>query len=149
MRGILIMSLLAASLTYGAANDYVEVRDLRLPADGIDELKIDSGAGTLEVIGVADGNEIVVSATINVPTSNEDKARKIIASDMVLNLEVAGDSAVLLSHFESSLRFWEGSPSIDLNVTVPERFILVVDDGSGSLKIRQVYGDITIEDGSG
>lgn len=53
MRGILIMGLLAASLIYGAANDYVEVRDLRLPADGIDELTIDDGSGSINVSDVA------------------------------------------------------------------------------------------------
>lgn len=149
MRGILVLTLLAASLTYGAANDYVEARDLRLPATGIDKLKIDSGAGSLDVVGIAGSDEIAVRATINVPNSNDTKARKIIESDMTLNLAGEGTGATLTSHFENSLRFWASQPSIDLRVSVPERFVLVLDDGSGSLKVRQVLGDITIDDGSG
>lgn len=149
MRGIVILSLLTASLVYGAANDYVEVRDMRLPAEGLTALKVDAGAGSLEVIGVADANEVVVTARIVVAAKDDAAARRIIASDMVLSLENEGELAVLASHFESSLWSWHDSPTIDLEISVPERFMLMVDDGSGPIKINDVRGDITIDDGSG
>lgn len=149
MRGIMILSLLTASLVYAAANDYVEVRDMRLPAEGLTTLQMDAGAGSLEVTGVADSNEVVVTARIVVPSKGEIAARRIIASDMVLSLENEGELAVLASHFESGLWSWNGSPTTDLEIFVPERFILLIDDGSGSMKINDVRGDITIDDGSG
>ncbi|NOX69272.1 MAG: hypothetical protein GXP15_08805 [Gammaproteobacteria bacterium] len=149
MRSIVILSLLTASLVYAASDDYVEVRDMRLPAEGLAALQIDAGAGSLAVIGAADGDEIVITAKIIVPGKDDQAARRIIESDMVLSLEREGERAVLASHFESGLWRSSGSATIDLEVSVPDRFLLIVDDGSGSLVIENVRGDITIDDGSG
>lgn len=146
MRGIVILSLLTASLVYGAANGYVEVRDMRLPAEGLTALKVDAGAGSLEVTGVADSNEVVVIARIVVPAKDDAAARRIIASDMVLNLENEGELAVLASHFESSLWSWHDSPAIDLEISVPERFMIVKHDGSGSIKFAGIQGRVETPD---
>ena len=91
MRGIILLAALSATLAHGAANDYVEVRDLRLDAGGISELEIDAGAGSLDVVGDAGIDAIVVTATITVPDEREEKALEVIASDMVLTLEQQGD----------------------------------------------------------
>lgn len=149
MRGIVILSLLTASLVYAAASDYVEVRDMQLPAEGLTVLQIDAGAGSLAVSGAADSGEIIVRATIIVPAKDDEAARQIIVSNMVLSLEHEGERAILASHFKSG--WWSGddSATIDLEVSVPDRLLLVVDDGSGSLVIENVRGDITIDDGSG
>ena len=146
MRGIVILSLLTASLVYGAANGYVEVRDMRLPAEGLTALKVDAGAGSLEVIGVADANEVVVTARIVVAAKDDAAARRIIASDMVLSLENEGELAVLASHFESSLWSWHDSPTIDLEISVPERFMIVKHDGSGSIKFAGIQGRVETPD---
>jgi len=42
-----------------------------------------------------------------------------------------------------------GSPSVRLEVEVPESVGLDIQDGAGSIKIRGVLGDIIVEDGSG
>ena len=98
MRGILILTMLAASLAYGAANHHVEARDLRLPADDIDERSIDTGAGSLEVPGVADVSEIVVIATITVRTvggsvSIDDESGSIDVSDVAQDLIIEDDGS--------------------------------------------------------
>lgn len=149
MRGILVLAMFTASLAHAAWNDYVEVRDLRLDAGTVSELAIDAGSGSLDVLGGAGTDDIVVTATITVPDEKEEKARQIIESDMVLTLEQSGERAILKSYFESGIWDRGDQPAIALEVRVPERIGLAVDDGSGSIDIRNVRGDIDLDDGSG
>jgi len=148
MRTFLILGMFTASLANAAWRDYQETRDLTLDAAGIGTVVIEAGAGSLEVRGNADANAISVTALIQVP-EKEEKALKIIESDLVLTLERDGDSAVLNGYFESNGWGWGDSPSIRLEVEVPDRVGLEVDDSSGSIIIRDVSGEIDIEDGSG
>ncbi len=148
MRTFLILGMFTASLVHAAWSDYEETRDLTLDAGGIDTVVIEAGAGSLEVRGSADAKSISVTALIQVP-DKEEKAQKGIESDLVLTLERDGDSAVLNGYFESSGWSWGDSPSIRLEVEVPDRVGLDIEDGSGSIKIWDVSGDIKIEDGSG
>ena len=149
MRGIVLLAMLTAALAHAAVNDYVEVRDLRLDADGLGELAIDAGAGSLEIVGDAAADDIVVTATITVPDTDEDEAREVIDSDMVLTLERDGGRALLKSYFESGGWEWGDRPGIGLEVRVPERIGLSVEDGSGAITLRDVRGAIVVDDGSG
>ncbi len=148
MRTILILGMFTASLANAAWRNYEETRELTLDAGGIKTIEIEAGAGSLEVRGSADADAISVTALIQVP-EKEEKARKIIESDLVLTLERDGDLAVLNSYFESAGWHWGDSPSIRIEVEVPRRLGLEIEDGSGSIKIWDVSGDIEIEDGSG
>ncbi len=148
MRAFLILGMFTASLAHAAWLEYEETRNLTLDAGGIDIVEIEAGAGSLEIHGSADAQTISVTALIQVP-EKEQKALKIIESDLVLTLERAGDSAVLNSYFESSGWSWGDSPSIRLEIEVPDRMGLEIEDGAGSIKIWDVSGDIEIEDGSG
>jgi hypothetical protein len=150
MRSILIFAMFTASLANAASGDeYQEVRDLNLDASGISTLEIEAGAGSLEVIGVSGANEIVVTATIQVPEGDEDKARKEIKSLLVLSLEKAGDRAVLTGYFKSGFMNFGDSPHVQLEVRVPEGLNLKIDDGSGSIVLENVAGNIEVADGSG
>ena len=149
MRSFLILAMFAASLAQAAFTEYEEVRDLKLDAAGIGKLNIEAGAGSLAITGIAGLDEILVTAIIQVPTSNEDKAHKVIESRLVLTLEQHDDEAVLRGLFENGSWGWGDSPSVRLEVQVPSRFSLDVDDGSGSIVVNGVSGDIDIEDGSG
>ena len=149
MRGILILVMLSGSLAYAASHDYIEVKDLRLPVEGVNDLQIDAGPGDMEISGVAGASEISVTATISVPTRTDSKARSIIKSDLVLTLEQEGDRAILVSYFKPGKWGWDGSPNIDLKINIPNNFNLLIDDGPGSLNVQDVEGDITIDDGSG
>lgn len=149
MRGILFICLFSASLAHAAWNDYVEVRDLRLDAADLDSLAIEAGAGSLTVSGDPGSSEILVTATITVPGSKEDKARKTIESDMTLDLRREGDRAVISSYFDNGFWGWGDQPSIALEVTLPDQLGLAIEDGSGSLSVAGVRGDIQVDDGSG
>lgn len=150
MRSLLILTMFVASLADAALNGYEEERELTLDTRGIDMLSIDNGAGSIEITGVSGSNEIVVTATVRVPGNNDDKARKKIADDLVLTLEKDSDIAVLKAYFdEGGFLHFGDSPSVQLEVRMPEVMHLMVDDGSGSIDVNNVRGDIMLDDGSG
>ena len=128
--------------------DYSEVRELTLPAADLGLLDIEAGAGSLTVVGEPGRTDVFVEATISV-SGSENSARRRVESDMELSLEQRGDRAQLVSRFESGLFGWRSQPRIDLEVLVPERLSLAIDDGSGSVVVSQVSGDVDIDDGSG
>lgn len=144
---IIILWMFAATLAVAAFSDYEETRDLSLSAQGIGTLGIEAGAGMLEVTGDKNIDDIVVSATIVVPDRDVEKAREIIESDLTLTLVRSGDTAILKSYFD--YRGFGDSPFVHLVVRMPAGLNLDVEDGSGSLKVEDVAGDINIDDGSG
>ena len=149
MRSLTIFSLFAASLAWGDWTDYEETRDLELNGDGISEIRIFSRAGSLEVTGASNADRISVVAIIQVPTSNEEKARKTIEKRLTLGLEKRGEVAELKGYFEDDGWSWNDSPAVRLEVSVPSRMSVIVDDSSGSIKIRDTRGDVRIDDSSG
>ena len=149
MRSFIVMAMFAASLSNAAWNGYTEDRDLELDTQGINTFEIDAGAGSLAVTGIADLGSIQVKAKINVPDEGADKAKKLIAEDLKLSLDKVRDRARLEAHFDHNSWGFGDQPSIDLDVRVPHGLALIVDDGSGSLKIINVNADVSIDDGSG
>lgn len=148
MRGLLYISLLAASLAHSAANEYQEVRELNLPAGDLSKLDVDAGAGKLEVIGDSSVADIQVVATIVIDDVSEAQAERLI-DDIELTLDRDGNEARLVSDVASGWLDWGSKPRINLVVTVPAHLDLDVDDGSGSMRIVGVGGNTRIEDGSG
>ncbi len=149
MRVFLILGMFTASLTNAAWRDYEEVRNLTLDAGGVNTVEIEAGAGSLDVRGNPSAKKISVTALIHVPGKSDEGAQKVIESDLVLTLERDGDTAVLIGYFDSGLLEWGESPSVRLEVEVPESVGLDIEDGAGSIEIRDVLGEITVEDGSG
>ena len=147
----LIPAFMVMALASTASADYEEIRELALDARGIDTLRIEAGAGSMDIVGVSGGNEITVVATIQISDNDDDEARERIASDMMLSLEKDSDTAELKAWFESGGWNWGrgDSPRISLEVQMPEGLHLDVDDGSGSIEIENVRGDISMDDGSG
>jgi hypothetical protein len=149
MRSVLILMMFSVSLAHAAGNEYEEVRNLDLSAEGISTLEIEAGAGSLQVIGVSGTDDIVVTAIIQVAEDDDDKARKEIDAGLVLSLEKSGDNALLKSYFEGGFMNFGDSPRVQLEVRVPERLALNIDDGSGSIVVQSVSGNIELEDDSG
>ena len=142
------VAILVAGVSTSALADYQEVRELSLAARGVDTVSIESGAGSLEVIGVPGADTITVTATIELTGTGDEQARQTIESDMVLSLEKDSDRAELKSWFDDG--WGQGHRShIHLEVRMPDGLHLDVDDGSGSIDIGAVRGDIMLEDGSG
>jgi DUF4097 and DUF4098 domain-containing protein YvlB len=145
---------LALILAGVALADYSETRTMELTADGIDKLKIDCGAGYLEVEGLENTGKIVVEARIVVENMSTSRAEGYIEDNLVLSLEKQGHHAELESHFEESKSFFgnifsHGSRLINLTVKVPKNMALSIDDGSGSISIQNIAGDVNVDDGSG
>mgnify|MGYP001814490311 CR=1 FL=1 len=149
MRSFIVIAMFATTLSHAAWNGYTEDRTLELDTDGVSRLDIEAGAGELVIKGADDIDRIVVTATINVPDQDEDDAREIIGKRLKLSLEKAGDEARLEGYFDNSAWSWGDSPSVDLDVRVPEGLALVVDDSSGSLEIADVNANVEVDDGSG
>ena len=149
MRGMIVMAMFVASLAGAAGTDYEEQRELALGSSGISQVEIEAGAGSLDVKGVPGLKEIKVLATIHVPDSSTEDAQKIIESELILTLDRRGDRAMLKANFDDSGWHFGDSPRIDLEVQMPDSLHLAVDDGSGSLEVSSVTGNIDVEDGSG
>jgi hypothetical protein len=150
MRSVIVLTMFVAGLALAADDGYEEERELALDSRGIDMLNIDNGAGSMEITGVSGASEITVTATVLVPGRNDDKARKKIEDDLVLILEKKSDVAVLKAYFEEGgLLSFGDNASVSLVVNMPEGMHLEVDDGSGSIKISNVRGDVMLDDGSG
>lgn len=123
---------------WGSSDLQHETRTLSLSTSGIDELKADTGAGSLEIIGEAGRTSIDVTAEIYFHDADE----------IQLSLEQDGDDAELVADFNRS-SYRGDSPYINLVVRVPAELEVEVNDGSGSIVIRDVLGDLDIDDGSG
>lgn len=149
MRSFIVLAMFIASSTQAGWSEYEEVRDMDLDAAGISELSIVAGAGSMDVTGVQGLDKITLKATIVVPDKDEEAARKIIEKRMVLSLERDGDRAELKADFKEGLMGWGSSGYIALEVHVPQGMAVNIDDGSGSLEVIDVAGDVTIDDGSG
>jgi len=148
MRGFIVMAMFSASLAHASWSDYEEVRNLEVDAGGVSEFFIDAGAGSLTVNGSAGAKLIEVTATIQVNTGDEEKARKAIEKRLTLTLDQKGDRATLKSFFDNGM--WGGTDgSVKLEITMPTGIALRVDDGSGSIVIEDVEADVKIDDGSG
>lgn len=149
MRGFIVMAMFVASIARADWSEYEEVRDLDLDASGISEFSIIAGAGSMSVTGVDGLGQITVKATIVVPDEDEDDALRIIEKNMTLSLEKKGSQARLKAEFKEGLINWGSSGYIKLEVRVPQGMSVDIDDGSGSIDVIDVAGDVTIDDGSG
>ena len=149
MRSFIVMAMFLASFAASAASDYTESRDLAIDAGDLDLLFINAGAGSIDVEGVDGIDRIEVKATIIIPDTDADDALKFIEKKLELSLEGDDGRAVLKSWFEQG--FWGFGPSgrIDLEIRAPATLAISIDDGSGSIDVRNFVSDVRIDDGSG
>ena len=148
MRGIIVMAMFAVSLSYAGSGQYTEVRNFDLDASGLSEVFIDAGAGAMVVSGVDGSDEVVVVATIIVDSDDPEEALKFIEKRLRLDLTRDGDRAVLKAGFSPGWG-WDADAAVDLDVRMPAQLALVIDDGSGLVKVSDVAGAVRIDDGSG
>ena len=137
---------LCASFTFA----YEDVRNLSLSAKGISKFEIDCGSGFLKVRGREGLTEIKVEAEIVLEGKSEKSAKEFLQKYLKLSLEKRGARAVLTSGFESYRSLFSFSNKlINLTVSIPADMDLDVDDGSGSIKIEDIAGNVNVNDGSG
>ena len=128
-------AMLLASCVVMNNAELQESRQLDLDAQQLSEMHIDVGAGSLSVRGAADNDRVRVTAEVWQAKASDD---------YVLNLVRDGKRAVLKADIDSG-----SGDRIDLIVSVPEQLQLDIRDGSGSIDLMDVQGDVRIEDGSG
>ena len=149
MRSFIVMAMFSASLASAAWDGYIEDRSLELDADGVRTLEIEAGAGSLEVTSSPDADVIQVDAQIRVGDADEDKVREMIESDLRLTLERDDEIAQLHAYFEHG--FWGSNwnVAVDLKVEMPQGLVLMIDDGSGSIRVNAPASELLVDDGSG
>lgn len=125
-------------------------RNLAIAVDQSDQFIADVGAGSLNIVG-ADVDEITVKARIySKKYGSEDKLRDATDKKMQLSLEKKGGSIVLKAIAKQQwISFSSPNIAIDLDVMIPQHMSVEVDDGSGSMVIENIGGDLVIDDGSG
>lgn len=112
---------------------------IKINANDLNRLVVESGAGDLIIKGDKSAQEITVIAHIATTKDREYK----------LSLIKKGSAAFLVSEHNSS-GFWVGdSPHINLEVSVPQHLTLDIDDTSGDLSVFNINSRVEIEDDSG
>lgn len=130
-------------------------RQATIAVDGATHIRIVAGAGDLEVIGKSGLNSVDAHGTACAVTKSKLDGIQLIA-------ERRGDTLWIESVFEPG---W-GNGGLSFTVELPDNLPVKVEDGSGQLRIenvatlrlndgsgsveiRGVAGDLTVEDGSG
>ena len=125
-----------------------EARQLQLSAAGIHVLAIRCGAGSLILSGVDSGNPINVTAEIEAEGFTEEELQPYIEKKVILKLEKKGAKATLQSEINRSPLMTE-EIRINLRIEVPRGIDVVLNDGSGVIRIRDYSGNLRIYDDSG
>ena len=154
MKKIFLFVLLLFVIGWGYGFAAQSRESLALPAAGLKSLHVDCGAGYLKVRGVEGLEQIEVSATLVVRGIAESDLASFKKEYVTLKLEKDTGRAVLIAKIEADFflakLFGGGHDArIDLDVRVPQRLSLAIDDGSGDIDVRAVDGDVNIDDGSG
>ena len=154
----LSVGLLPTAMAYDC--DHSRDIDRELDADSLTELRVDAGAGSLDIIGKESLDRVLISARL----CAEDKDE---LEEMDVKVRSRLDTAIIETDIPDSSGWYGGGyKSIDLTLTVPARLeldvddssgqakisnvaSLKVDDSSGSLEIEQIKGDVEVEDSSG
>jgi hypothetical protein len=125
----------------GSAPKYFDNQQLTLSAANLKLLETEAGAGSLSIVGSDSATDITVDAEIFAYS----------ADDFTLTLKEKGNRAELVARASNSNNWQVNSPGpkINLTITVPSNLSHIIDDGSGEIEIKQVIGDIEIDDGSG
>jgi DUF4097 and DUF4098 domain-containing protein YvlB len=122
--------------------DFHIQKELSLDAGSLTALDIETGSGSLVIIGKSGLTEIKVTADIYTDKENTDNYE--------LTLNESGQSGFLVAKNHSTSGFWIGSsPRIDVVIHVPESMSLDIDDGSGNMDISDINAQVDIKDGSG
>lgn len=147
---IIFSILLIINTTVNAKEKHSFDQDLSLASNDLKALDVDVGSGSLIIRG-SDVNEITVMATIESKKySSLGDLQNAFDEKMTFTLEKSGSKAELKVLNKKGI-FGMNNPNIQVNldITVPNDINLFVDDGSGSMKVSDINGNVEIDDGSG
>ncbi len=143
--------LVLVLLSGGSVAQAVETqKTLSLAAADIGVLDIDAGAGSLSISGREGAESIEVRALIRVTGIGKKDFDPYLEDHLVLSLEESAGRAVLVAKFrDRGFSLVGRDSSVDLEVTVPRRMALEINDGSGGAKIENISAPVRVDDGSG
>ena len=144
---ILAAILLAPIYSYAEDCRYSKDYDFSVDAASLESLRLDVGAGSLSIEGNAGSNEVRVVATACANSSRRleelDLSHRVRDSDLLVRTERHRSGSFL-----SWLSFGNNYSYIDIEVNMPGHLVLDVDDGSGGIEISNV-SSASVIDGSG
>jgi len=125
-------------------------RSLNLSTDRLTAVEFDLGAGSLDVVGTT-GNQISINATIESDDfKNMDDFVEAFENKMHFSIERQSEYAVIFAKKKEGMTWGRSkNMAIHLEVELPRGMDLFIDDGSGSINIENIDGEIAIDDGSG
>jgi hypothetical protein len=148
------------------AGTYRETRNLEVPSAGVHVLSVRCGAGGLTLKGVEGTDSIHVIAKIESEGTDKEEFQLLVDKLIQLDLRREHDQVLLFSNalippltnieirihlniqlpVNMNIRIIDGSGSIDITNIIGN---LSIDDNSGAIKAENIMGRILIEDGSG
>ena len=135
---ILIAASAVAFSTLGFAGWDKEDKELSLAANDLSKFEVSAGAGDLTIRGDKQADTIMVLAKI--------RGRNLSPDDYELYLRRHGERAYLYAHTHADD---DKRAYIDLEVVVPSKLAMRIQDKSGDTVIDAIQADISVTDGSG
>jgi len=130
------------------AENYRETRNLELAAAGLHELSVRCGPGELTLQGIEGTGSIQVAAVIEVDGTDKE-AFQLLADKLIqLDLKREYNRAVLSGNVVIP-PFSKIDARIHLRIQVPVNLNVRIIDGSGSIDIANIIGNLSIDDDSG
>ena len=123
-------------------------RDFSMPAEGIDTLVINCGAGSLKLRGVSTGDKIKISAQIEGENLNDDEFKELVQKNVNLSLDKKTNQSILQSDLKLPANP-DQDARINLEIEIPETINVNIIDGSGSINVRALHANIRIDDDTG
>jgi len=134
-----LMFLQGCILQVQAGDELIEAsQQLTLTGAQLNRLQAETGAGSLQIIGEPNRQQIDVEARVH------------RYEDTIVNLSLRqqGTTAMLVATTEQKFCMGQ-SPYIDVVVRMPAALALQLTDGSGNIEIDGLTAAIEVEDGSG
>lgn len=126
----------------------VQTKQMALPADGISELRVHCGAGSLYIVNAEWQNTIRAFADIEIDNFSRGDYQAFAEKNAVLSLERKGQQAILKSVLTRSLPPPRDA-RINLTIELPRNINVFVEDGSGPIHVQHLSGNLEIRDDSG
>lgn len=130
------------------AENYRETRTLELPAGGLQVFSLQCGAGELTLKGIEGAGSIQVIAEIEAEGTDKEEFQLLADKLIQLDLKREYDRALLTGNV--TIPPHTGIDArINLRITVPVNLNVKIVDGSGSIDIANIIGNLSIDDDSG
>lgn len=139
---VFLLSACVIHVGHSAATEDLkhQKRQLQLNAAGLTELKAETEAGDVKIMGVQGLSQVELTADLY---ASEDRP-------FTLSLEKQGSVALLKAVGGPCIGICTGSSAYaDIVIRVPAELALTLEDGSGDISIEGLSSDLVIEDDSG